>query len=337
VSIGHGAKLSGKDTNLSHVDLSDAWLCGSDLRGANLSGACLSNANLCHDFGRVDLSDADLSDADLYQANLTGAVLERANLYNAFLGEATLRKANLSGADLRDSNLEGANLVESVLDRAKLAGSRVYGVSVWKASLESAEQRNLVVTPEGEPAITVDDLRVAQFIYLILKNQEIRHVIDTMTSKIVLILGNFSKERKSVLNAIRDEIRRRNLAPILFDFEKPTSKDLTGTVETLARMAKFIIADLTDPRSIPHELATVVPHLRTTPVLPLRLVRSRDPGDYAMFDDPRYRSAYSWILQTHEYKDEHSLISELPQVIAPANSMAEALRLEKPATAAPGT
>jgi hypothetical protein len=34
-------------------------------------------------------------------------------------------------------------------------------------------------------------------------------------------------------------------------------------VSTLAHLARFIIADLTDPSSIPYELATVVP---TTPV-----------------------------------------------------------------------
>ena len=78
-----------------------------------------------------------------------------------------------------------------------------------------------------------------------------------------------------MLIAIHQELRRRNLTPVLFDFAKPASKDLTGTLETLARMARFIIADLTDPSSIPHELATIVPFLRTTPVLPLKLAGSK--------------------------------------------------------------
>ncbi|HYW37536.1 MAG TPA: hypothetical protein VE957_05445 [Terriglobales bacterium] len=47
--------------------------------------------------------------------------------------------------------------------------------------------------------------------------------------------------------------------PVLFDFEKRASKDLTGTITTLANMAGFIVADLTDPSSVPHELAMVVP------------------------------------------------------------------------------
>ena len=74
-----------------------------------------------------------------------------------------------------------------------------------------------------------------------------------------------------MLDAIREELRKHDYIPVLFDFDKPASKDITGTVETLARMARFIVADLTDPSSIPHELATIVPFLRTTPVLPTKV------------------------------------------------------------------
>jgi len=48
---------------------------------------------------------------------------------------------------------------------------------------------NLIITDDNEPTITVDNLEVAQFIYLLLNNQKIRDVIDTITSKVVLILG----------------------------------------------------------------------------------------------------------------------------------------------------
>jgi hypothetical protein len=39
--------------------------------------------------------------------------------------------------------------------------------------LDGAKQQNLVITPSGKPAITVDDIEVAQFIYLMLNNQKI--------------------------------------------------------------------------------------------------------------------------------------------------------------------
>ena len=98
-----------------------------------------------------------------------------------------------------------------------------------------------------EPEITVDNIEVAQFIYLMLHNQKIRDVIDTITSKAVLILGRFTDERKAVLDALREELRKRNYLPILFDFDVPASRDITETVSLLARMARFIVADITDP------------------------------------------------------------------------------------------
>jgi hypothetical protein len=65
-----------------------------------------------------------------------------------------------------------------------------------------------------------------------------------------------------VLDGLREELRQRDYTPVLFDFGKSASKDLTGTIQTLANMARFVIADLTDPKSVPHELAMLVP---TTP------------------------------------------------------------------------
>ena len=35
--------------------------------------------------------------------------------------------------------------------------------------------------------------------------------------KTVLILGRFTAERKAVLDALRDELRKRNYLPILFE------------------------------------------------------------------------------------------------------------------------
>jgi len=129
--------------------------------------------------------------------------------------------------------------------------------------------------------IQVDNLEVAQFIYLLLNNQRIRSVNDTITSKVVLILGRFPPERKVVPDAIRDELRSRDYLPVLFDFEKPANKDLTGTISTLANMARFIVADLTDSSIVPHELATVVPGT----VVPVQAIILEGQREYAMFPD----------------------------------------------------
>jgi hypothetical protein len=143
------------------------------------------------------------------------------------------------------------------------------------------EAHDLVITPPNEPKITVDNIEVAQFIYLLLNNQNIRHVIGTVTSKVVLILGSFKKERKAVLDVLREELRKRDYVPIQFDFDPSATRDITETITLLARMARFIIADLTDPSSIPKELEAIVPQL-AVPVQPLLEGASRP---YSMFKD----------------------------------------------------
>jgi hypothetical protein len=86
-------------------------------------------------------------------------------------------------------------------------------VSVWDTKVDDqTNQQNLIMAhPLGRnPAITIDNIKVAQFIYLLLNNQAIRKVTDTITSKAVLILGRFSEDRKPVLDAIRDELRKHD-------------------------------------------------------------------------------------------------------------------------------
>jgi hypothetical protein len=247
----------------------------------------------------------------------------RAWLIGANLTGAHLIGANLSGVDLRAANLIGANLAAATLigtdfTDADLTGCRIFGTSAWRLKLEGAKQQTLVITLPDEPEITVDNIEVAQFIYLMLNNQKIRDVIDTITSKAVLILGRFTADRKAVLDALREELRKRNYLPILFDFDKPASQDLTATVSTLAHLARFIIADLTDPSSIPHELATIVP---TTPV-PVQPILLSGSSEFTMFLDLRLR--YPWVLTTYHYDSQ--LIADLGEkVIAPAEAKAEEL------------
>ena len=328
------ANLSGADltmANSSEVDLKGADLNGASLIMADLNGANLSEADLTG----ADLSGVNLSEASLWRADLTGADLRGAALRKADLSGAALRKANLSGADLRKANLSGtdlnrANLSEADLTRsqlvwtnfeeANLTSCSVFGISAWELELSGAIQSDLIITPPDEPTITVDNLEVAQFIYLLLNNERIRDVIDTITSKVVLILGRFTPERKAVLDAIRNELRKRDYLPVLFDFDKPASRDLTETVRTLAHLARFIIADLTEPRSIPQELQAIVPGL-AVPVQPLLLEGST--GEWSMFQDLR---KYDWVLEVHRYDSLEDLLASLgDRVIAPAEAKAKEL------------
>jgi hypothetical protein len=265
-------------------------------------------------------SSAFLSWANLSRANLSEAYLFEAYLINADLSGANLSWASLSGANLSDASLRYSALVKTDLTGATLTGCRIYGISAWSLKLEGAKQHNLNVSDFGEPAIMVDNLEVAQFIYLLLNNERIRQVIDTITSKVVLILGRFTSERKAVLEAIRDSLRQHDYLPVLFDFDKPTSRDLTETISTLAHMARFIIADITEAKSIPQELQAIVPNLPSVPVQPLLLASEYE---YGMFE---HFKRYPWVLEAYLYEDPREVLTSLEaKIISPAEAKATEL------------
>src|SRR5262249_54074120 len=156
-------------------------------------------------------------------------------------------------------------------------------ISAWKVDLRGSKQQRLVITEKDELVITVDDLEVAQFIYLLLHNEKMRSVIDTVTSKAVLLLGRFTPARKAVLDAIHVELRNRGYLPILFDFDKPINRTVTETVLTLAALSRFVIADLTDAASLPQELSAIAfSPLQNVAVQPVILRGSRE---WSMFVD----------------------------------------------------
>jgi uncharacterized protein YjbI with pentapeptide repeats len=283
-------------------DFSRAYLFAADFYGADLTGAIFRNATLTHsNFSTAKLINADLSGAGMAGANFAWTDLTNAKLIGAGLMACTLMEANLTNADI--------------------SGSFVYGSSAWNVVLDGANQSNLIIAREGGSTITVDNLEVAQFIHLLLNNQKIRDVIQTIGKKAVLILGNFKPERKAILDAIRNALRNFGYLPILFDFDVPENRDITETVSALAHLSRFIIADITDARSIPQELQAIVPHLPSVPVKPLLLSSQRE---YAMFE---HFKRYPQVLETHFYENADDLLSSLTsEVIEPAEAKALELK-----------
>lgn len=332
--------------NLFKADLSESTLRGanlsySDLRQAKLHKAFLFNAFLIEtDLSNADISEADFIQAGLLRANLKGAnllkcVLMSANLADANLSCATLVQAslcranlshtNLSNADLRDASLTRASFVGTIVTGAKVSSCEVYGISVWDLEGEFEEQRDLIITPENVPAITVDNIKVAQFIYLILNNSELRSLINTLISKTVLILGRFAiPERKAILDALRNKLREHDLLPIVFDFDRPTDKDFTETVKTLAGISYFVIADITNPKSSPLELQATVPDYQ----IPFVPIIQEGERPFAMMVD--LQKKYPWVLPTRSYDSIETLMAALkPGIIDPAVEMRNKLRLVK--------
>ena len=280
------------------------------LRKANLVGKDLQNANF---------NDTNLRRANLRKTNLSGASFRRADLRRAKLTESIIRNADLTSAILIDTDFERAVIMDCL----------VYGISAWNINLTGAEQKNLIISRKNSPILSVDHLEVAQFIYLMIRNQKIGDVINTVGKKAVLILGRFfPPERKNVLDSIADELRQLGFLPIIFDFEGSKNRDFTETIQILAGLSLFVIVDITNPKSSPLELQATVPDYQI-PFVPI-IQKSEKP--FSMMAN--LQSKYDWVLDTLEYETVEMLIEVLEDaVINPAiekHNQLQIIKTQKP-------
>ena len=206
-----------------------------------------------------------------------------------------------------------ATLLEVQLENADLTGCWVYGISAWGLKLsQGTKQQSLIITnkdersivaSKSEPEITVDNIEVAQFLYLMLHNEKIRDAIDTIGKKSVLLLGSFAGKRIAILQRLRAELRKRDFVPMVFNFDRPETKDFTETVRLLAGLSRFVVVDITNPRSAPLELQATIPEYMI-PFVPI-IQEGEEP--FAMFKDLWVKHGL-WVLRPISYTSLEELV-----------------------------
>jgi len=309
----------------------DAWnswkatnLIRPDLKGFNLDGMDLSGYHLDQsDFTGASMVDCNLNEAWLCWCTFFGTQLNNTTILSpnreSYLGDrrllgvnlrwSTFANANLQNVLMHGATLEGVRFHQCDLRGTDLSECEVFGISAWGNKIDSSTKvDNLIITGWDEPLITVRNLELAQFIYMLINYNNIRSAIDTLTTKVVLILGSFSKDDKAVLDSIQSELSELDYIPLMYDFEVPKYRNHTETVSTLAHLSKFIIADLTNPRSIPHELATLVPLLKSVPVIPI--IRDNQKP-YGMFEDFKHSKNVAPIINYNATSTTKSLVQAI--------------------------
>ncbi|MGB0849054.1 MAG: pentapeptide repeat-containing protein [Thiolinea sp.] len=300
-----GANLISAD--LRHADLSKANLKKARLQKAQLSGAKLESV-----YARsADMTKVVACDTNFYKAYLRGVEFIEADLRRAILRRSVLRGATLTSANMQQTDLREVNLVGANLHGADISEAWAYGISTWDTALDGIKQEDILISRQEQPTITVDNLEVAQFIHLLINGRKLRDALDTINSKVVLILGRFTTERKAVLDAIRKEMRQRDFVPLIFDFDKPSTRDTLETISTLAHIARFVIADLTEAKSVLQELQAIVPNLPSVPVQPILAEYDALPGMIDHFQNRRNVN----FLPVYRYQDTASLLANIEDAV----------------------
>ena len=143
-------------------------------------------------------------------------------------------------------------------------------------------------------------------------------MLSDIASRTVLILGRFTAEPKAILDALHKALMTppRHYSPFVFDFEKPTDRTLIGSILRYASVSCFVVADLSDPKSVPAELQAIVPPLVTLPVVPIIEASQRE---YPVADDILCRQSVKPVVH---YRDEAHLMTILDaQILASAEKL----------------
>lgn len=300
--------------DFSCVDFSNSDMNMASLRNCTFSHCNFDNAHLTF----TDLVDAYFLNCTFRHTCMRVSKIGNAKFENCLFEECDMsycsaEETSFKGSTFKNVKMEHMSLVRTDFSETTLDECFLYGISSWDLVLKNSVQKNLIITPKDTPNVTVDNIELAQFLYLMINNDRLRDIINTITTKVVLILGNFSPNRKVILDKIRELLKTQDVIPVIFDFEKPATRNLTETVLTLASMSRYVIADLSSPRSIPHELASIARQLPSIRFYPI-IVSGEKP--FGMFDD--YRS-YPWIRPIKEY-DEAQVSTVINQIISEENS-----------------
>lgn len=168
-----------------------------------------------------------------------------------------------------------------------------------------------------------------------LEGEGVSRLLSDIAARGVLILGRFTQERKAVLDAIHDALEAlpADYIPLVFDFDKPSERDLIESIVRFAAVSRFVIADLSDPKSVPAELQAIVPQF---PSLPVVTIIEAGQRVYPVSDHILRRA--NVLTPVIAYRNVDHLLSVLDQeIVAPAEALYERLRPTPVAVAMPGT
>lgn len=261
-------------------------------------------------FKKTYFIDANLSSSTFNNCMFIGSNLSKTNQYQTTYHNCTLLYTYLMFA----------HLVETYFYKSTIDSCKIYGVSTWGIKVEDSISKNLIITKhsDADSEISVDNIEIAQHIYMLIDNKKIRNLITTLTSKVILILGRFTDARLDILEAIKDNIRNQGYIPMLFTFTPSTNRDLIETIFLMASISRMVFADITDPSSVSHEISEIVKNFPSLTVQPLLFdpvsddEEQEEVKEYATIE---HFKNYTWFKNTFKYYSKSHLTSKIKTLI----------------------
>jgi hypothetical protein len=139
-------------------------------------------------------------------------------------------------------------------------------------------------------------------------------IVSELAQRRVLILGRFTARRLAVLNAIKSALaaHANGYSPELFTYSKPTTHDLVEFILAVAGLSRFIVADLSEPRSVQAELEAIAPHFQSVPIVALI---NQTGKEYATYESVKRR--VNVVKPTIRYRSVDDLIKKLNEQVVP--------------------
>ncbi len=308
-----GVKFSNIDLSnfhLSYINFENAVFENVDLVNTGFMYCNLNKVKFLDCKGRQTLfSQADINNALFHKCTFGSTIAAFTKFHSTEIVDSQFFYSNFIQAEfnfatIRNSTLDFSTFAKTDLSDSKIIECNIYGINAW-GIIGTPYQKDLLINDGKGVSISIDNLKIAQFLYLMIENQELRNIIDTISSKVVLILGRFYSERKIVLDAIKAKLKSKGFVPVIFDFENASSRDLTETIKILGALSKFIVADITDAKSIPQELSHIIPFHPSIPVIP---IIQKDQREYAMME---HFYKYPWVLELYEYETKEEIIKNI--------------------------
>ena len=303
-----------------YIDLKNIDLHGKNLRGANLS--------------EVNLSGSYLYQCDLRDTNLSHAILKNANLSESNLSGANLRETDIQNAELRKVDVRGATLIGTIVQGATISGSLVHGTNIWDLQGEFEKEDELVVTPLHVPSITVNNIYLAQLIYLLMNHVTMGDIINTLTSKSVLLLGDWRNQERTVISVVlRNKLLEYGLLPIVSDFDPPLDRNFIETtrlLRLLVGMSYFVIADVSDGTDTQSQLLGLASQF-SVPIVPI--IEAGKKPEVLLYLEKYLLGSHrdrGILLDLIEYESPETLLTDLKsRIVDPAIAKQNELRLKR--------